>query len=503
MAVGEATRGAQRSVARVEFVAVAIGLALVAALVYGDHVLRGGFMWDDWENAGTTHYGYEHGFLGPFDLRQAAYRPVLALLIPLPHLVFGVHPAFHLALGLACAVAAGAAFHALLRAAGASRSFALAAATLALVFPWASSTRLWATATLNMVAVALIAAAAAISLRQLATGDRRRVVLTAGMCAAAVLTYEAVVGIVALLPLLYRTRAPWRAALVRWRPEALATTKREGGPMAEHAVTIGRQGAALTARALEPWGAPPAIAVLAVAVVLVVAALVGRRRPASRPAVGAVGLGIAALAAAWAPFVPGEAKYVPSAPGIYDRVNVVAGFALAALVCALVACLRQLAPRGLAGTVLAAATVVIVGAGWVVHARAQVAAYDRAAAASRAELAAVARALPAPRHGSVIVVFQPRDSVAPGVPVFGHSWDLGAALKLRYRDPSLAGLPVAPNTTVHCGGVALVVADPGSAPSLAPYDSAVLVGAGGGRPTRVPDARGCRAAVAAFKSGRA
>src|SRR3954469_10968947 len=188
-----------RPTVRTETAVAALGLALVAALVYGDHVVRGGFYWDDWENAGTTRFHNQAGFLGPFDLRQAAYRPVLQLLLPLPHLLFGTHAAPHLALALLLAVCAGAAFHALLRGLGVPRAYATAAAALALVFPWSDSTRLWATASLNLVAVTLVLGAGAIALR----GPRSRVVLTACMCAAGVLTYEAVAGLVLLLPLLY------------------------------------------------------------------------------------------------------------------------------------------------------------------------------------------------------------------------------------------------------------------------------------------------------------
>ena len=242
---------------------MAVGLALLAALVYGDHVLSGGFLWDDWENADTTHRGGQPGFLGPFDLRQAAYRPLLALLLPLPHLAFGVHPAPHLALGLLLAVAASAAFFALLRAAGAPRTYATAAAALALLFPWSASTRLWATASVNMVALVLLFAAGAIALRALAGGEpRRRVALTAAMYALAVLTYEAVAGLVLLLPLLYALRTPWRTALARWRVEAvaaggaavwvaLATTKPERGPDGAlgHAADMARDGGSCWARA--------------------------------------------------------------------------------------------------------------------------------------------------------------------------------------------------------------------------------------------------------------
>src|SRR4051795_601740 len=156
-----------RAAARSELALVALGLALLAALLYGDHVVRGGFLWDDWENAGTTRFGGGHDFAGPFDLRQAAYRPLLQLLLPLPHLAFGAHPAPHLALALAIAVGTCAAFHALLRALGVPPALALAAAALALVFPWSSSTRLWATAIFNLVAVGLVLVAATISLRAL------------------------------------------------------------------------------------------------------------------------------------------------------------------------------------------------------------------------------------------------------------------------------------------------------------------------------------------------
>src|SRR3954471_21222092 len=162
---------ATRATVRGETMLVALGLALLAGLLYGDHLVRGGFLWDDWENAGTTRFGGGHDFAGPFDLRQAAYRPLLQLLLPLPHLVFGAHPAPHLALALVLAVGACAAFHALLRALGAPRPYATAAAALALVFPWSDSTRLWATASLDLVAVMLVLGAAAIALN----GPRSRV----------------------------------------------------------------------------------------------------------------------------------------------------------------------------------------------------------------------------------------------------------------------------------------------------------------------------------------
>jgi hypothetical protein len=476
-------------------------LALLAALLYGDHVLGGGFAWDDWENAGTTRYQPQSGFLGPFDLDQAAYRPLLALLIPLPHLAFGTAAAPHLALALALAVAAAVAFHSLLRALGASRAFALAAAALALAFPWSASTRLWATASLNLVAVALILAAGAIALRALAAGEpRRRVALTALMCAAAILTYEAVAGIVLLLPVLYRTLVPWPAAWARWRIEALAggaallvvalfTTKGGGEDLLERAATMAGEGAELTGRAIVPLEPVPWL----VGVAVVVAALVAWRARW-------VALSLLALVLAWAPFVPGAGKYAPGAEGIYDRVNIVAGFALAALVCSLAALVRQRA-----GAAVAVAVVLAVGAGWVVRAREEVAAYERAAAVRERELAAVERALgPAPAPGTVVVLFHEATWVAPGVPGFGQPWDLGPAVRLAYDDPSLAGFPVDPEARVTCGPAALTVdAATTDDPPPAPYARAVLVDARSGRARRVSGARDCETVVAELRPSRA
>jgi hypothetical protein len=329
-----------------------------------------------------------------------------------------------------------------------------------------------------------------------------------------VLTYEAVAGIVLLLPLLYRARVAWRPALARWRFEALAagaamllvalaTTKPERGGSAalEHATAIGRQGASLAGRALAPWHAVPPAAALALALGLVALALAVRRSAAVRPALG-VALSLAALVLAWAPFVPGEGKYVPGAAGIYDRVNIVAGFALAALVCSLAALAGKLVPAGgRAAAALPVALVAAVGAGWLVQARERTAGYDRAAAAQRAELAAVDAALPrAPARGTVVVLFHDSAWAAPGVPTFGHAWDLSPALKLRFSDASIRGIPVAPGERVECRARALAVAGD-STP--APYARAVLVDARSGRGVRVSRARGCEAAVAALRRRRA
>jgi hypothetical protein len=219
---------------------------------------------------------------------------------------------------------------------------------------------------------------------------------------------------------------------------------------------------------------PPALALVAAAVVVTVAA----RRVDVRPVLVA----LAALVLAWAPFVPGEDKYVPTAPGIYDRVNIVAGFAIAALVCALAALAR--------GRAIQVAVVVAIGIGWAVHGRAHVEQYSQAADARSAELAAIERAVPRPAPGTVMIVLQRTYWAAPGVPVFGHAWDLGGALKMRYDDASLGGYPVTPGTPVRCERDGLVAGS-----GRTPYTRALLVDASDGTATRISDARACRAAL--------
>jgi hypothetical protein len=189
---------------------------------------------------------------------------------------------------------------------------------------------------------------------------------------------------------------------------------------------------------------PPAAAI-AVAAALAGLAL-ARRREAARAPAAAAGLSLLAIVLGWAPFVPGEAKYVPAAPGIYDRVNIVVAFGAAALVVSLAALAGALA-RGRARVVLPALIVAAVAAGWTVRARDDVADYARAASAQRGELATVARAVPRPAPGTVLVVFHRSTWAARGVPVFGQPWDLGPALQLRFGDRSLSGFPAAPSAS--------------------------------------------------------
>src|SRR3989442_11231229 len=134
-----------RSSARRTVAAYSLGLLLLAAVLYGTHIVRGGFAWDDWQNAATTRFQDQARFLGPFNVREAAYEPGLALALPLPYLAFGLNPAWYLALATVLAVAMSVCLFSLLRELGVEHAAAGAGAPLALVFPPADSTTLCAT----------------------------------------------------------------------------------------------------------------------------------------------------------------------------------------------------------------------------------------------------------------------------------------------------------------------------------------------------------------------
>ncbi|MEA2458200.1 MAG: hypothetical protein QOC95_1172 [Thermoleophilaceae bacterium] len=506
----------------------AAALAAVAALVWGPHVLHGGFYWDDWENAATTRYQYQPDFLGPIDLRQAAYRPVLQLLLPLAHALFGTRPALHIALAVVLAAAASLVLFSLLRALTVPAPAAATAAVLMLIFPWSDSTRLWPTAGLNNVALCLYLGGVTVALRAFAAAGvdgarsrraRRLAGLSVAMYVLSILTYDAT-ALVALASLpIYRVRVPWRVALRRWRLDVaavgvtvvaaeLASTKRSHGLefAIGHARTIGDEALSLLAKVLFPFGSPPRALVLgAFAALLVVAALVARRLPAGsarradlRRWLGLTAASLVAIAITYAIFVPGDAKYVPLAPGVYNRVNLVAAPGFALLVCALagtVAALvagraRTAGPR----TALAIALVVPVAVSWTARAVDDQQVWRRSAADQERVLSVLSERLPHPPRGAVVYTFGAPASTAPGVPVFGQSWDLFAAAKVRLNDPTVRAFPVSTGEGVSCTAAGVRVLAPGQPlyPTTSYRAPTYFLDVPAGEIVRVTGTRACR-----------
>jgi hypothetical protein len=462
---------------------LALGFAVLAT-----HVRHGGFYSDDWSIAADHHFdGWWRTSMHEWrDVIPG--RPVLALLHPLPHALFGLEPAYHLAWAVVLAALTSLAFFALLRALRFGLPHAAAMAALSLVFPWADATRAWPTGALNNVAVIAYFLGTIVTLRALALPavERRSVVVLhvggAALYLVSVLTYEVAPAAILLSGLLYRTRVSWRALRARWLVDsalvlvtigisAYATSRvRHVGSLGDRVSDLPHfvgQGLTLFASVFAPqsvsssWAAswritsPSAgkLVVLAAALAIVLAAIVRYRRHGNgelrtwlyRAAGGAVG-----VTAAYAMFL-GSGLTPLFYPGVDDRTNTLAqyGFVVAAYsVLALAAFLIGGGRRRVTEAVVAAG-VLVIGFGFVQRVRDDLDHYDAATVEQRRFLERVQTALPRPPHGSTIFTFGYRPETAPGVPIFKYPWDLTSAIALRWNDSSLSGVPVY-GRTVSC-----------------------------------------------------
>jgi len=200
-------------------------------------------------------------------------------------------------------------------------------------------------------------------------------------------------------------------------------------------------------------------------------------------------------------FVPADPKYVPFADGVYNRVNLLAGFMIAALVYALAAILATLAcgapalRRG--ATPLALALALAIGTGWALRVHEDGRLWARAAAWQGRVLAALRTAAPGTRGERLFFyTFGAPLRVSAGVPVFG-SWDLDYAAKLVLNDPSVAAAPVAAGYGVRCGPLqARTVSPAGYTRASASYGRLVFVDVRSGRQVRIRDRARCMRAAA-------
>lgn len=500
-------------------------LLVLGAVSYGSHVVHGGFYWDDWRNAATTRYSAD-GFLGPLDLRLLAYRPVLALGLPLPHLAFGANPGLHLALAVLLAVVTSACLYLLQRTLGAGAAPAAAIAALALLFPWSDSTRLWATGAINNVALILCLLALVASLHGQASSGLRRSRLRATAVALyvlSVLTYEIVALAALLTVLVHAHRSGWRAAL-RWcRVEALGivaaatlvaltTTRATLSPaeQLDHARTIADQALTLLARAAVPFGAPPRAAVVALMLAVAAAALGALALRPGSPLAGelrrwlaASGASVIAIAAGYAVLVPGKLGYEPLSPGTGNRVNLLAGLGIVTLIFSLLMLaatlgLARSAARRRAATALALALSVVVAVGYAQRLDADKSQWDAAAATQRHVLAMIGRKLPDPPRGATIYTFAHPTFAARGVPAFAVAWDLNGAVKMVADDPSVRGYPLAPAVALDCEPTSLQpVGQASSRTQAAAYGHAYLLDVSGETLSRIASRDGCRRAASA------
>jgi hypothetical protein len=497
-------------------------------------VADAGFYSDDWAIQWEWH---TFGFSGALD-RQFDFlgsKPLLAFLLIGSYEVLGTDPAVHHLVAAILTLGCVVAFYFVLRGLRLQPLDAIPIALLALLFPWATSVRLWPTAALNNFAVLLLFAGFLIALRGLRVEGPRGLLihLAATACyVASILTYEVTTGPALFAWTAYAWLGGWRAALPRMALDipavagaALYTrehTNKTVESLADqlgHIPDIAREGADLIAAALLPVSIPAdispwltAIVIGGAAAVLIAAALRSRSRA---PAEGAPGvrwpvvaaLALGALALSWAIYVP-QAFYTPTFRGIEDRVNVLALYPAAVLVWAVLRAAGSLFRRD--GYRLAVALAIAVAIGYWIQDFRQQGHWLRSTELQPGVLAAVESAH-AP-DGAVVLVFGYPAETARGVPVLNTNYDLKPAARL-VTSTEIDTYPVFRGSRIRCSskGIAIdylatplyqriSVTEEGTA-KLQPYSNVVFVDVAAKRHELIRSRAQCLRAVAAFRPG--
>jgi hypothetical protein len=523
-------RGEILRAAAVGAAAAALGLwLLIVARQFAD----GGFYSDDWAIQWEWHH---YGFSGALD-RQFDFlgsKPLLAFLLIGSYEVLGTNPAIHhlvaALLTLGCAVG----FYFVLRGLRFPPKDAIPIALLALLFPWASSVRLWPTGALNNVAVLLLFAGFLIALRGLRVEGPRGLLihLAATACyVASILTYEVTTGLALFAWTAYAWLGGWRAALPRMaldvpaiaaaalytREHTNKTVESLAGQLG-HVPDIAREGADVIAGALFPVSIPADISPWLTVIVLgsalaVLIAAVPRSRASSRaeapgirwPAMAAVALG--ALALCWAIYLP-QAFYTPTFRGIEDRVNIVALYPAAVFVWAVLRSAGSLLRRN--GYQLAVVGAIAIAIGYWIQDFRQQDHWLRSTELQPGVLAAVERAHPP--DGAVVLVFGYPAETARGVPVLNTNYDLKPAARL-VTSSEIDTYPVFAGSKLRCSpkGVAIdylatplyqriSVTEEGTA-KLQPYSNVVFVDAGSTLHELIRSRAQCARALQVYRPG--
>jgi hypothetical protein len=515
------------------FLALAGGLGIWLTIV-ARQVTEAGFYSDDWAIQWEWHnYGFSEALSRQFDFLGS--KPLLAFLLIGSYEVLGTDPALHHVVAALLTLGCTVGFYFVIRGLRFPRRDAIPIALLALLFPWATSVRLWPTGALNNFAVLLLFAGFLIALRGLRVEGSRGVLihLAATACyMASILTYEVTTGLALFAWTAYAWLGGWRAALPRMAldvPAVVATavytsqnTNKHIASLADqlrHIPDIAREGADVIAGTLLPVSIPAEISpamtaiVIGTALVVLIAAWLRSRVPAQAdgareirwPTVAAAALG--ALALSWAIYIP-QAFYTPTFRGIEDRVNIVALYPAAVLVWAVMRSAGSLLRRN--GYQLAVAGAGAVAIGFGIQDLRQQDQWLRSTELQPKVLAAIERAHAPDR--AVVLVFGYPAEVAPRVPVLNVNYDLFPAARLR-TSSEIETYPVFEGSTVRCSpkGVAIDwlatplyeriwLAEEGTA-KLQPYSNVVFVDVGMSRHELIRSRAQCARALAAYRPG--
>lgn len=270
-------------------------LLLVAFSAYGPHVASGGFYSDDWSSLDAYRHLPDSGYWTLVEFYAAIFggKPLLPPILAVPPVLFGDSVVAWLFMAVALGAATSTCFYLVLRTLCLQRIHAGAIAALTLLVPWSSSGRLWATASVNNVAICFFLIGLVVALRALrrsGNGGRGLHALAVLLYVISVLTYE-LAGTAALLAgALYLTRAPRREAMTRWASDVVAVsaalvwsaaaTEKYIAPLwsqLSQAPGFAVDGLRLLGQATLPFGVSRVAGLLAFVAVIVVALLMRQR----------------------------------------------------------------------------------------------------------------------------------------------------------------------------------------------------------------------------------
>jgi hypothetical protein len=519
-----------------------LALAVIGALVYGPHAVDGGFLGDSW-TLRAWYQLYPHGdFFGTvghfLDLNTMQTRPLNAVYRTVLNYLFGGDMGSWFVWQIAANVAMAGLLYLLLRRLSLPSLDAALVAVLVLLFPAALSLRFWMAVSHAPVAISFaILGFLAVFAAFEAEGRRSKLLHTLGLLLflSSLLLYEIALPVMLASVLLYRFRVPWRTAARRWAldlvvllPVALLVTRSEASDAQaqsnalSHLWKIVEQAPKLLGDRLLPLAGADWVAVVAIAA-LAGAATWGLRsgswpddaRSALRRYLLLVAAGFVVIGLGYAIYVPGINYYEPTMPGIADRVNAVPGFGWVFVLYGSIGILATLLLGRRQGRLVplgAAVGSLVLVALWLPLIATESRHYVKGFEEGQRVLGMVRTALPDPPPHSTIWTFGQPVEIAPGIPVFGNTWDMTYSVQLMYGDPTLSSYVGFPGTYIEClatklvpgGNTSYPTADPpGSSAYASRYGTVYFVDTVNGQFERI-DSRGqCLQALRSFRNSPA